>query len=229
MTTRPKVTFRYSRLTFRRDLIEPLEPTNIFRIETPAGAFEMSKSDFHETFPNVIGSPSYAIKGIYNYTKTPKKAERFLVEEQPWKVHGRYAMPRTLRGVCTDASYKKWLHRKAVAHVRRDRKRWNITLSTSDYKKTIHAAVLESGRYDAYTSELLDWELISKYDNAKSKRGGAAYKKTFAMLPTVDHVGDVPGDLNFRICSWRTNSVKSDLTLKELIEVCRKVLQHNPN
>lgn len=140
--------------------------------------------------------------------------------------HGQYALPSALRGSCTEATYKKWLQRKAEAHVRRDRKRWRIRLSVADYKKSIHAAVQEAGKRDAYTGELLDWGLISKYDNAKSKSGGTVYKKKFAMLPTVDHAGDGPGDLNFRICSWRTNDSKSDLTLKELIELCRKILRH---
>ena len=73
----------------------------------------------------------------------------------------------------------------------------------------------------------MDWGLISKYDNDNSKTGGSRYKKRFARLPTVDHAGDAPGDMNFRICSWRTNDSKSDLTMPEFVELCRRVLRHN--
>ncbi len=232
MQARSRVAYRYSRLTFHRDSIEPLEPDELFRVETPVGAFEMSKADFYETFPGVVRSRSYAINGHYNYATVPRKAERFLVDRHPLSgtrktPHGQYALPNALRGVCTEAAYKKWLQRKAVAHVVRDRKRWKIPLSVADYKKAIHAAVLETGKRDSYTGELLDWGLVSKYDNAKSNSGGGVYKKKFAMLPTLDHAGDAPGGMNFRICSWRTNDSKSDLTLKEFIELCRKVLRHN--
>ena len=231
MKEHPKVTYRYSRLTFHRDSIEPLKPNDLFRAETPDGVFEMSKADFYETFPKVVRSRSYA-NGYYNYRKIPNQAYRFLVDRKPWSgarktPHGQYALPSKLRGVCTELAYKKWLHRKAIAHVVRDKKRWEIPLSVADYKNTIHIAVMETGKRDSYTGELLDWGLISKYDNAKSKSGGAVYKKKFAMLPTVDHAGDAPGDLNFRICSWRTNSSKSDLTLIEFVELCRKILRYN--
>ena len=53
MTGQPKVTYSYSRLTFHRDSIEPLQKDDVFRIETPAGVFELSKGDFYQTFPNV--------------------------------------------------------------------------------------------------------------------------------------------------------------------------------
>ena len=232
MKTPPKVTYRYSRLTFRRDSIEPLKPNDVFRVETPVGAFEMSKSGFHQTFRNVTQSRSYCVNGLYNYTTVPKKAERFLVDTDPWSPvtngrRGQCSLPAALRGSCKEATYKKWLHRKAEAHVVRDRKRWSIRLSVADYKKAIHAAVLESGRRDAYTGELLNWRLISTYDNAKSKRGRTAYKKSFALLPTVDHAGDAPGDMNFRICSWRTNDSKSDLTLDEFIQLCHNVIRYS--
>jgi hypothetical protein len=135
-----------------------------------------------------------------------------------------------LRGLCDEAAYKKWLHRKAIAHVIRDRKRWKGTpITVADYKAAIHSAVTAAGREDTYTGETLDWTLISKYDNAKAKRGGASYKKQFALLPTVDHAGGGPGSPRFRICSWRTNDVKSDLTLAELLELCRRLLRHNEN
>jgi len=77
---------------------------------------------------------------------------------------------------------------------------------------------------DYYTGEVLNWKLISQYRNDASKNGKRAYKKGFALLPTVDHVGDGMGPANFVICSWRTNDAKSDLTSEEFEELCRKVL-----
>ena len=79
MKTHPKVTDRYSRLTFRRDSIEPLKDSDRFRVETPLGAFEMSKAEFYQTFSRVVQTVSYTKKGLYNYPKVPKKAKRFLV------------------------------------------------------------------------------------------------------------------------------------------------------
>ncbi len=234
MPDRPTITYRYSRLTFHRDSIEPLALTDQFRVETPFGAFQMSKRQFRESFPNVVNSRSYEIDGLYNYTKVPRKAEPFLVDSQPWasssiRTRGRYYLPKALEGICSENAYKRWLHRKAQAHVIRDRKRWQIPLSVSDYKRAIHLAVIESGVHDAYTGEVMDWSLISKYNNDKSKTGGTKYKKKFAMLPTVDHAGDEPGDMNFRICSWRTNDSKSDLAFHDFLNLCRAVLAHHEN
>lgn len=135
-----------------------------------------------------------------------------------------FLVPPVLLGQCSDAVYRRWLRRKATAHVRRDRKRWKIPLSISAYKAAIHSAVAAGGDRDAYTGELLDWSLISRYNNGRSKEGGTVYKKRFALLPTVDHDGDRPGDMKFRICGWRTNDAKSDMSLRELVDLCAKVL-----
>jgi len=56
---------------------------------------------------------------------------------------------------------------------------------------------------------------------------GRNYKKEFALLPTVDHVGDGTGPLDLKICSWRTNDAKNDLPLSEFISVCQAVLKHH--
>ena len=58
--------------------------------------------------------------------------------------------------------YERWLQRKAVAHVRRDRARDNTTATVKEYKEVIHKAVCECGGKDAYTNEELDWSLLSK-------------------------------------------------------------------
>ena len=54
-----KVTYRASRLEFRRKEIEPLELCDRFRVETNDGTFEMSKKEFLDTFSNVVRSRSY--------------------------------------------------------------------------------------------------------------------------------------------------------------------------
>jgi hypothetical protein len=139
----------------------------------------------------------------------------------------KYALPAFLAAVVAQVAYERWLHRKAVAHVRRDRKRGNRAALNELYKKAIHDAVCQSDGKDAYTGEPLDWNLISKYDNQASAQGRRVYKAGFARLPTVDHVGDGTGAANFKICGWRTNDAKNDLALEEFIELCRKVLTHH--
>jgi hypothetical protein len=73
----------------------------------------------------------------------------------------------------------------------------------------------------------LRWDLISKYDNAASSAGRRTYKGTFGDLPTVDHVGDGVGAPDFRICAWRINDAKNDLTYEQFVALCRAVLAHH--
>lgn len=138
----------------------------------------------------------------------------------------KYAIPSFLDGVQTQFSYERWLHRKAMAHVKRDRRRGNDSASVAEYKLAIHSAVAESRGHDAYTGELLDWTLLSKYDNEQSKKHKREYKKRFALLPSVDHVGDGTGPADFKICGWRTNDCKNDLTLEELRTFCHAILKY---
>lgn len=114
-----------------------------------------------------------------------------------------------------------------MAHIRRDRKRGNKTATNETYKIAIHHTVCASGGLDAYTGEKLDWHLISKYDNDASRKDGRKYKALFGMLPTADHVGDGMGPADFKICAWRTNDAKNDLTLKEFVEFRRKIFIEN--
>src|SRR5437764_5903952 len=102
----------------------------------------------------------------------------------------KYVLPTFLEGRCAPDTYVRWLDRKAKAHIKRDRKRGNASAMREAYMRAIHDAVVDSGGRDAYTGELLEWELISTYDNEQSKAGRREYKKTLALLPTVDHVGD---------------------------------------
>lgn len=91
----------------------------------------------------------------------------------------------------------------------------------------IHEAVIDSKGFDYYTREPLAWELISTYDNAKSKAGKRGYKKSFWLLPTIDHFGDDLTANTFKICGWRTNDCKNDLTQEELINFCELVLSYH--
>ncbi|MHB8809720.1 MAG: hypothetical protein ACYC9M_06870 [Desulfobulbaceae bacterium] len=139
----------------------------------------------------------------------------------------KYALPPFLSDVVSQENYERWLRRKAQAHVKRDRRRGNTSASGTTYREAIHGAVVESDGRDAYTGEKLQWKLISQYDNDESKENGRHYKKRFALLPTVDHVGDGTGPANFKICGWRTNDAKNDLDLSEFISVCQAVLAHH--
>ena len=138
-----------------------------------------------------------------------------------------FELPQFLDGVVSREAYVRWLQRKAAAHVKRDRKRGNVSASVSEYKRAINNAVCASQGRDAYTGEQLDWHLISTYRNDESKQGGRVYKASFALLPTVDHIGDGTGLADFKICGWRTNDAKGDLTQEEFIALCERVLANN--
>ena len=105
----------------------------------------------------------------------------------------KYQRPVFLENVIEQETYERWLHRKAVAHVRRDRSRGNETATNEEYKIEIHRAVTECDGRDFYTNERLDWSLLSKYNNEASKKHGRTYKKKFALLPSVDHIDDGRG------------------------------------
>ena len=78
-TTAPAATYSFSRLCFRREVIESLAPNESFQVVTPVGKFQMTKSDFYREFQNVVESKSYSEGGIYHYPKLPARAERFRV------------------------------------------------------------------------------------------------------------------------------------------------------
>lgn len=139
----------------------------------------------------------------------------------------KYQLNLEMSNLIEQATYERWLHRKALAHVKRDRSRGNTTATNEEYKIAIHKAVCDSNGMDAYTNEDLNWSLLSKYDNKQSKEHGRYYKKKFALLPSVDHVGDGIGAADFKICGWQTNDSKNDMSLEEYIELCKKVVTYN--
>jgi len=77
--TAPVATYKFSRLCFKRDLIEALGPNDSFRVETPIGTFQMTQADFRRVFPNVTQSRSYLEAGLYHYRTLPSQAEQFRV------------------------------------------------------------------------------------------------------------------------------------------------------
>ncbi len=135
----------------------------------------------------------------------------------------KHSLPPFLDGVVSGDVYEKWLQRKTMAHVKRDRARGRPAVRTL-YKEAIHAAVLLSGGRDTYTGEELNWHLISTYRNEESKAGRHGYKAGFALLPTVDHIDSGATESSFRICSWRTNDSKNDLTVEQFIQLCKTVV-----
>lgn len=136
----------------------------------------------------------------------------------------RYELPDFLNGRVTKENYVRWLHRKAMAHVKRDRLRLDAQITNTIYKQQIHEAVRASAGLDWYTGEPLAWEKISTYDNEQSKADRSLYKAGFALLPTVDHVLRLDGAYDFVICGWRTNDAKNDLSLTEFLKLCRLVI-----
>ncbi|HLJ88537.1 MAG TPA: hypothetical protein VKZ53_17080 [Candidatus Angelobacter sp.] len=90
----------------------------------------------------------------------------------------------------------------------------------------IHRAVQCCGGHDCYTGEQLDWSLLCKYSNEESRAQGRHYKAKFALLPSVDHVGDGLGEADFKICAWRTNDAKNDLSYNDFVTLCRNVVAH---
>jgi len=132
----------------------------------------------------------------------------------------KYPLPPFLEGMISSPDYEKWLSRKAQSHRKRDKANGNSIATNEEYKIAIHKAVIASKGKDTYTGEQLDWSLLSKYNNEESKKLGRVYKQQFALLPSVDHVGDRLGPANFKICSWRTNDAKNDLTLNEFVILC---------
>ena len=138
----------------------------------------------------------------------------------------KHSTPGFLDGVVSAETYERWLERKARAHVVRDRKRGHAAVRAV-YKEAIHAAVALSLGKDCYTGETLDWHLISTYKNEESKSGRHKYKSSLALLPTVDHFAAGETEASFRICAWRTNDAKNDLSHEDFVDLCKKVLVHD--
>lgn len=139
----------------------------------------------------------------------------------------KYQRPLFLDPLVTQEGYERWLCGRTAAHIRRDRKRGNTTAAGEVYRAAMHAAVVKGGGVDHYTGEALDWTLLGKYSNAESKAQKRQYKAMFALLPSIDHVGDGLGEADFKICAWRTNDAKNDLSHDDFVTLCRRVVTHH--
>jgi hypothetical protein len=82
MSRHPVVSYEFSRLCFKADLIEDLNDHDSFEIVTPDGTYRMTKSEFYETFSNVVRTASYRDKRLYHYPTTPRKALRYLTSNR---------------------------------------------------------------------------------------------------------------------------------------------------
>ena len=123
----------------------------------------------------------------------------------------------------SDEDYSDLIRKKAVAITRRDKRR-DGKYSIKEAIEAIHQAFHRCNGFDPYDGSKLDPELLGEYDNKKSKAKGAAYKRRFAMLPTVDHVTAKPVP-DFEIVSWQTNDAKGDMSPEEFIAYCRRVVE----
>ena len=123
----------------------------------------------------------------------------------------------------SDEDYRKMLQRKAVAVTRRDKRR-DGKYSVKEAIEAIHQAFHRCNGFDPYDGSKLDPELLGEYKNEDAKAEGAAHKRRFAMLPTVDHVKAEPV-ADFEIVSWQTNDAKGDMSPEEFIAYCRRVVE----
>jgi hypothetical protein len=133
----------------------------------------------------------------------------------------KYPLPDFLVGRCEASKFYYWLNAKANTMLRRDRKRgkafaWEASKAT--YKGKIYDAIRKCGERDPFTGELLDWDLIGKWDSSTER-----VMEKFALMPTVDHID--PDVLEFEICSWLVNDSKSYMTPAEFVAFCRKVVK----
>jgi len=126
----------------------------------------------------------------------------------------KYQRPDFLDKLIDQQIYEKWLNRKARGHFNRDKKHDSIQSTCQEYKKAIHEAVYDSNGLDAYTGKDMKWELLATFDRVR-----------IADLPTVDHVRDAKKQPSFKICSWRVNDAKSDLTLDEFVSLCGVIIK----
>jgi len=139
----------------------------------------------------------------------------------------KYTLPECLkRQRVEEATFVRWLHRKAMAHICRDRKRRFQNIQISSYKGQILEAVRDADGCDFYTGKSLDWHLISKWDNEEASAKGGAYKREFWNLPTVDHEDVRNPHSKFRLCSWRVNDTKNDQTIAELLQLADDIRSH---
>ena len=74
--SRARVQQRYAaaRLTFKRDVIEPLSEDDAFEVVTPFGTFRFTKREFYSDFANIPLTRSYREHGVYHGASLHLKA-----------------------------------------------------------------------------------------------------------------------------------------------------------
>ena len=122
-----------------------------------------------------------------------------------------------------DRRYSDLIRKKAEAVNRRDKKRGG-KYSVKEAIEAIHQAFHRCNGFDPYDGSKLNPKLLGDFKNEDAKAGGAAHKRRFAMLPTVDHVTAEPVP-DFEIVSWQTNDAKGDMPAEEFIAYCRRVVR----
>lgn len=125
--------------------------------------------------------------------------------------------------------FHDWVMKKGYSLYQRDLKRTNkeFNYDYNDYRQKICEAIKKTpyvGK-DYYTGEKLDWNLIGKYQNSDAKQNGKAYKRKFALMPTVDHI-NAEAKPEFVICSWRMNDAKNDLSECGFTKLCIRFLRN---
>ena len=123
----------------------------------------------------------------------------------------------------SDEDYSDLIRKKAVAVTRRDKRR-DGKYSVKEAIEAIHLAFHRCKGFDPYDGSKLAPELVGEYKNEDAKAQGAAHKRRFAMLPTVDHVTAKPV-ADFEIVSWQTNDAKGDMSPDEFIAYCHRVVE----
>jgi hypothetical protein len=140
----------------------------------------------------------------------------------------RYIVPPDLAGIFTQTQYCRWLRKKALSVMVRDRRSKRpcaLNMTISDYEQRIHAAVCANALTDPFTGDTLAWNLVGLYDPTHTRKD-VGYFKRFWLLPSVDHVDPDSDILDFEICSWLVNLCKGDMTPSGFIALCNKIASH---
>ena len=133
----------------------------------------------------------------------------------------------------SNSEFRDWVMKKGYSLYQRDFKRtkeknkFKSEYNYNDYRKKICEAIKKApyvGK-DYYTGEKLDLNLIGKYQNSDAKQNGKAYKRKFALMPTVDHI-NAEAKPEFVICSWRMNDAKNDLSECGFTKLCIRFLRN---
>jgi hypothetical protein len=141
----------------------------------------------------------------------------------------KWRLPECLNEYAVDEDvFRKWLRRRALAHVKRDKQRGFLSASVPNYMQTILTAIEKSQGRDYYTGEKLDWSLIGLWRGTDDAEPRGQYRRKFWKLPSVDHDFTDPQNPIFHICSWRMNDSKNDQSIAEFLALAAVVREHLP-